>query len=83
MLSDDHNSCGVVRLHDVFEDSNQILLVLEYIEGTNLFNWIKNYKYPVEAVSRVVFRKIVEIVAYLHARGIVHRDIKLENIMMT
>jgi serine/threonine protein kinase len=84
VLSDDLSANkGVVKLYDVYEDSNQILLVLEYIEGSNLFNWIKNFKQPVESVTKTLFQKIVQIVGSLHAQGIVHRDIKLENVMMT
>jgi serine/threonine protein kinase len=82
VISDEGNP-GIVKLHDVFEDANQILLVLEYINGCNLFSWIKQYKQPIEAVTKVLFCKIVKIVQFLHHRGIVHRDIKLENIMMT
>jgi serine/threonine protein kinase len=35
-----------------------------------------------EEKTKKIFREIVKIVSYLHSRGILHRDIKLENIMM-
>ena len=61
----------------------QIQIVLEYIEGTNLFHWIKQNRLAEEEKTRRLFREICKIVSYMHSRGIVHRDIKLENIMMS
>ncbi len=82
MLSDEGHP-GIVRLVDVYEDSQQLQIVLEYISGTNLFHWIKQNKLAEEDKTRRLFREICKIVQYLHSKGIVHRDIKLENIMMS
>lgn len=56
--------------------------MLEFIEGKNLFHWIKSEKEVDEEKSRRLFREIVNVVGYVHSKGIVHRDIKLENIML-
>jgi protein-serine/threonine kinase len=82
VLSDEAHP-GIVRICDVYEDTVQIQIVLEYIEGTNLFHWIKQNRLAEEEKTRRLFREICKIVSYMHSRGIVHRDIKLENIMMS
>jgi serine/threonine protein kinase len=71
-----------VRVLEVFEDHQQLSIVLEFIEGKNLFHWIKQEKLVDEVKSKRLFKEIVKIVAFLHSKGIVHRDIKLENIML-
>ena len=81
MLTDD-NYRGVVRVLDVFEDHQTLSVVLEFIDGRNLFHWIKAEKVVDEQKSKRLFREIVKIIAYLHNKGIIHRDIKLENIML-
>jgi serine/threonine protein kinase len=82
VLSDEAHP-GIVRICDVYEDTVQIQIVLEYIEGTNLFHWIKQNRLAEEEKTRRLFKEICKIVSYMHSRGIVHRDIKLENIMMS
>jgi serine/threonine protein kinase len=72
----------VVRLFDHFEDPNNIYLVLEYLEGTSLLKYVVKMDYLKEPLCQRVMREILSGLSYLHDIGIIHRDIKLDNIMM-
>ncbi|PRP76030.1 putative 5-amp-activated protein kinase [Planoprotostelium fungivorum] len=78
------NHPHIVKLIEVIE-GNKICLVLEYVEGKDLIDFLDERpdgKLPeVEAIK--FFRQISAAVCHLHEKGVVHRDIKLENIMIT
>lgn len=75
---------GIGTLVDIFENSDHYYIVLEYIAGKDMFNYIKqrNFVLSEDRVKQLMWQ-IVQAVKYLHGFGIVHRDLKLENIMMT
>jgi serine/threonine protein kinase len=61
---------------------NLVWLVLEYCPGDELYNYlIKHGALPIEKVQKI-FAQLVGAVAYVHARHCVHRDLKLENILL-
>lgn len=68
---------------DYFENTSQYLIVLEHVDGTDLYEYIKrrDNKVPLER-ARSIIVKLAEALRYLHQLGIVHRDLKLENVMM-
>ena len=72
---------GVVRLVDTFETPSKVVLVMERMEGGELFDRIVAKKSFAEAEAADLFRTVVECVASLHARGIAHRDLKPENML--
>lgn len=68
---------NIIRLHEVFEDKNEICLVMDLVTGGELFDEIiRRGKYSEKESSRIV-RKILEAIDYLHGLGIVHRDLKV------
>ncbi len=69
---------------DLFESSENYFIVLEYMAGKDLFDYIakRSYILPEERAKHIIFQ-IIQGVKYLHNLGIVHRDLKLENIMMS
>lgn len=73
---------NIVHLLDSFEDPMNIYLVLEYIEGSNLLKYVAKKEKLEEPLCKKVMKQIFEGLKYLHEIGIVHRDIKLDNIMM-
>eukprot|EP00871_Galdieria_phlegrea_P002514 jgi/Galph1/3263/GphlegSOOS_G1922.1 len=73
---------NIVQTYDIFETKTRIYIVLEYMEGGELFNAIANAGHFSESDARDIIREILHGVGYLHRRGIVHRDLKPENILL-
>lgn len=78
----DHS--GIVRLHEAIETPTSVCLVLEKVQGESLYSHLKsqqNRKLPEDYVKQIM-RQLVSILAYLHAKQVTHRDVKLENIIV-
>lgn len=74
---------NVVRLEEVYETPTRVCLVEELCSGGELFDRLEEqplYRYSEEQCLKIV-RQITTAVAYLHSKGIVHRDLKLENFL--
>lgn len=73
---------NIMGLYDVWENKNDLYLILEYIEGGELFDYlIKRGKLQeFEAVS--YFKQIIQGISYLHQLNICHRDLKPENLLL-
>lgn len=74
-----HENC--VRLLEFFDEENYFYLVLELVRGGEVFDQIvaKNYYNEKEAAHAV--RQVARALAYLEEQGIVHRDVKPENLI--
>eukprot|EP00727_Mastigamoeba_balamuthi_P003545 m51a1_g13188 putative protein unc- isoform l (439) ;mRNA; f:745-2673 len=81
MQSLDHEN--IVRLHEVIKTRNRVVLVMELVEGGDLFHQIVQRKTLGEPEARRVFGQLVSAVDYLHTLGICHRDLKPENVLVT
>lgn len=75
---------NVVRLLDHFENSEYIFIVMEYLAGGDLGNYSKKKKYTIleEEAVRIIYQ-ITLAIEYLHKYGVVHRDLKPDNIMLS
>ena len=70
----------IVRIIESFNTRNSYILITEYCEGGELFDQVKNQLS--ETQIAVIFRQLLSGLAYLHSNNIVHRDLKLENILI-
>ncbi|KAG6027369.1 hypothetical protein E4U41_000944 [Claviceps citrina] len=73
---------NIVRLIDMIETDRYIGIILEYASGGELFDYILNHRYLKDSSARRLFSQLVSGVGYLHKKGIVHRDLKLENLLL-
>ena len=74
---------GVVRLIDYFERPDSYIVVMERPDNSkDLFDYITESGAIAEPQARHMFRQIVETTVELHAAGVVHRDIKDENVLV-
>jgi len=72
----------ICRLLETFEDEKAIYLVLEFIEGRELFDVIVEDGCLEEERAAVVMRQVFSALQYCHARNVMHRDLKPDNIMV-
>lgn len=73
---------NVLQLYDVWETSKALYLVLEYVEGGELFDLLVERGPLHEQEAIKYFRQIILGTAYCHALGICHRDLKPENLLL-
>ncbi|KAL2259079.1 hypothetical protein VTK26DRAFT_7372 [Humicola hyalothermophila] len=73
---------NIVKLHKMEESERHYGIVLEYASGGELFDYILNHRYLKDHAARRLFAQLVSGVGYLHKKGIVHRDLKLENLLL-
>ncbi|KAJ2753092.1 hypothetical protein GGI19_003373 [Coemansia pectinata] len=76
------NFSYIVRLHDIIETERYIGIVIEYASGGELFDHILAHRQLKENDACRLFAQLIAGVSYLHASNIVHRDLKLENLLL-
>eukprot|EP00069_Balaena_mysticetus_P006373 bmy_18536T0 len=74
---------NIVKLHEVFHDQLHTFLVMELLNGGELFERIKRKKHFSETEASYIMRKLVSAVSHMHDVGVVHRDLKPENLLFT
>jgi microtubule-associated serine/threonine kinase len=72
----------VVSMFCSFETKRHLCMVMEYVEGGDCATLLKNGPLPVD-LAKFYFSEILLAVDYLHNYGIIHRDLKTENILIT
>uniref|UniRef100_A0A0E0CUI4 non-specific serine/threonine protein kinase n=1 Tax=Oryza meridionalis TaxID=40149 RepID=A0A0E0CUI4_9ORYZ len=73
---------NVVQLHEVMASKSKIYMVLEYVDGGELFDKIVNSGRLGEDEARRYFHQLINAVDYCHSRGVYHRDLKPENLLL-
>lgn len=66
----------------MFENKDKIVIIMEYASKGELYDYISERRRLSERETRHFFRQIVSAVHYCHKNGVVHRDLKLENILL-
>ena len=74
---------NIVRMYEDYDTTRHIYLVMELIQGGDLFDAISSSVKFTEAVTRNYVKDITKSLDYLHKRKIVHRDLKPENLLVS
>lgn len=73
---------NVVRLHEVAASKTKIYMVLEFVNGGELFDKIAIKGKLSEHEGRRLFQQLIDGLAYCHDKGVYHRDLKPENVLV-
>ncbi|XP_078035845.1 testis-specific serine/threonine-protein kinase 3 [Augochlora pura] len=73
---------NLIRFLQAIETTHRVYIIMEYAKNGSLLDIIKRDTYIDELRSRRWFRQLLEAIDYCHGRGIVHRDVKCENLLM-
>lgn len=73
---------NVVKIFEVFKDSSKLYIVMEYVEGKELFDFVVKRQKLKESEASKVVQQLLRTIKYLNELKICHRDLKPENIMI-
>ena len=77
---------NIVKFFTYFEDNDYYYSIIEYIKGPNLFDLYISYKINNKTFEEKflwdLLGQCLEAITYIHSKGVIHRDIKLLNIML-
>jgi len=81
------NHNNIIKIHGIEKTTNNTYLILEYCNGGNLYEYLtfhlNKYKSPIpENQIQFIMKQFIQGLEYMHKNKIVHRDIKLENILL-
>ena len=75
---------NIVAMYDYHSDDDGLYLIMEYVEGKELDDYVRNLGKPLdEELSMVFMKQILSAFSHAHEKGIVHRDIKPGNIIIS
>ena len=78
------NHKNIVKIYNCFTLKNmQVVFVMEYLEGGELLKYLVEWKTLCEDEARHFFRQIVDAISYVHKEFLIHRDLKLENLLLS
>ena len=76
------NHQNIVRLYETYESVKHFLIVIELCSGGDLLNYVWKRRKLSENYAKYFFKQLVDALMYCHKKGVVHWDIKLDNILL-
>mmetsp|Transcript_12431 Transcript_12431/g.37927 ORF Transcript_12431/g.37927 Transcript_12431/m.37927 type:complete len:489 (+) Transcript_12431:209-1675(+) len=74
---------NIVTVHDVFNTQEHLFLVMEFLSGGELYSVLRSCQVFTEVEAATVMNGLLAALEFLHEQGIVHRDVKPENLLCT
>lgn len=76
------NHPNVVRIFDYFETKNHHIIAMENAGGGDLLSYVRRRTKLPEPIAKFVFKQIISGLEHMHSANILHRDVKLDNILV-
>jgi serine/threonine protein kinase len=73
---------AIIRLYDVYLTGSKIYIVMELMEGGELFDYVVQKGTLTEEEASKIVRKVTSAIAYMHSQNFIHRDLKPENLLL-
>ncbi len=73
----------IIEIHDVVHGEQSAAMVMEFIDGTDLSHLAKRQPLRVPELAVAVLRPVMDALSHAHAEGVIHRDVKPANIMLS
>jgi serine/threonine protein kinase len=74
---------NIITIYDVLEEESSAYIVMEYVEGPSLGDMLKSERLPDGTQLLRYFGQIADALDYAHRKGVIHRDIKSANILIS
>lgn len=75
------NHKNICKFEGVFETENSTYVIMELL-SFSLYGYLQKYGFPSELKAKKIMKGLLEGIDFMHKQGIMHRDLKLENIMV-
>lgn len=72
---------NIIQLYHAFVEGKQLIMIMECAGGGELYKWVEEKGLIGEIETRKIIFQVINALHYCHIRGIVHRDLKLENVL--
>mmetsp|Transcript_116300 Transcript_116300/g.181717 ORF Transcript_116300/g.181717 Transcript_116300/m.181717 type:complete len:1232 (+) Transcript_116300:100-3795(+) len=73
---------NTIQLFEVIETATHVVLVMEFAAGGDLLRYVRQRRRLTEPCAQDLFKQLLEGIQHVHSQSIVHRDIKLENLLL-
>jgi len=73
---------NIVTIYDLLEDGGEFFIVMEFVEGRGLDQLLADVRLP-EAEAHRIFAQILAALDAAHSQGVIHRDVKSSNVLVT
>ena len=75
------NHPSIIKVYDLFHCDSKYSVVMEYCRGGSIVDLIRKSKKKSERIIINIMRQLLSALAYMHSLHIIHRDIKLDNMV--
>lgn len=75
------NHKNIIKLYSAFVIKNELILIMEYADGGELVDYVEEKKGLSETEARSIIKQVIVAIEDCHQKGVIHRDLKLENVL--